>query len=133
MKKKGKWWKIYFWLLVALTISDVGSNLLSEDLLEYSTFFGMLVGVVSIIGLLGYIQQTPLLSKYLWAGVFFANFLVLGYAVYNINNNWKEITEAGASSEVLWGVGIGLIFLIPLLFALYSYAFNTSKLWDVKR
>jgi hypothetical protein len=126
------WWKIYFWLLVALTTLEVGSNLLSEDLLEYYTFFGMLVGVVSIIGLLGYIQQTPILSKYLWAGVFFANLLVLGYAVYNINNHWEEITEAGATNEVLWGGGVGLIFLIPLLFALYSYAFNTSKLWDVK-
>jgi hypothetical protein len=130
MKTKGKWWKMYFWLLVALSILELGSNLLSEDFFQDNNYFGMLVGVVSLLGLYGYIQQTPILSKYFWAGIFISNILVLGYAVYNINRNWSKITEAVATDVVLWGYAIGFVFTIPLLFSLFSYAFNSSQLWS---
>ena len=130
INEKGKWWKIYFGLLVMITIQDIGSSIFSKELLETRNFLMALIGTVSSVGLLGYVYQTPILLRYFWVGVFFANFLMLGYTVSNIYNNWAMITEDIATSDIIWFFGVGFIFIVPLLIALYSYAFCSSQLWQ---
>ncbi len=132
MKEKGKWWKIYFWALVTLTAFDIGSNLLSGEGFKNNNPVETVIGVISLIGLLGFIYQTPIFLKYIWAGVFLANLMVLSLAVYKIRSDWPEITEEVATGEVLLIYGITLIFIVPLLVALFSYAFKSSQLWNAE-
>lgn len=129
INEKGKWWKIYFWLLVMMTFMGIGSSILSKEIFEASTFLHALIGVVSLVGLLGYVYQTPILLRNFWAGVLFANLLMLTYTAYYIYSNWTMITEDIATGDVIWFFGVGFIFIIPLLVALYSYAFSSSQLW----
>ncbi len=129
INEKGKWWKVYFWLLVMMTLLDIGSSIFSEEIFEVSTFLHALIGAISLVGLLGYVYQTPILLRNFWAGVLFANLLVLSYAAYNIYNNWTTITEDIATDDVIWFFGVGFIFIVPLLVALYSYVFSSSQLW----
>ena len=117
--------RVYFYITIALfafTLFIPQSH--SQLLLD--TFW-----VVGLVPLYGYAKQIPLLSATFWRAYLALSLLVfLGqfiYAFYIVGSEIRPVLGA-----VLKGLALAVVFIAPMWWANYLYAFRSPHLWSAR-
>jgi len=126
---KRKFWKFFFFLMVALTIS--GLVLPFAEPLGYrgsitSELFLLPLYVTQLVALFGLAYSRPFGSRRIWQVVFGVTLLNELWGLYGI---LKVPTTQWELSFIFTVVLLIVLLLIPLCIGLYSYAFNENDLW----
>ena len=127
------WWWFYFALYVVLFVGTF-ANYVSEG--AFQSFGGALLSaillsfdVICIAGLYAYIQSRALFRPAFWGimlGLLFARILVAGGVLAFNLIPW----EADREQYVALAGMLSILLAIPMLAALWRYAFKSSHIWD---
>ena len=120
-------WKIYFWLLIVLTLPSYLWQGFSRswEIIDFILF------IVAMIGLFAFSWQKKMFTQLFWKtylptyiiwNVFYQYFLPLPQKV-------SEVDLGGLSQSMT--ATITWIIFIPLIIALYLYGFKRTELWKV--
>ena len=120
-------WKIYFWLLIVLTVPSYFWQGFSRswEIIDFILF------IVAMIGLFAFSWQKKMFTQLFWKtylptyiiwNVFYQYFLPLPQKV-------SEVDLGGLSQSMT--ATITWIIFFPLIIALYLYGFKRAELWKV--
>lgn len=120
-KNRSKAWWIYFYLLlvsiIATPISDPPNSVVAWSQL--------LVASVGLVGLYGFIRSKKIGLCNLWRS-YFVIFIIVA-CISSVSAVFNSGTEAAFQRA---GVFIGMVLNLPLLIALWEYAFRSPHLWS---
>jgi hypothetical protein len=86
------------------------------------------LNLLGILGLLLYILQRPLIGRAFWQGVFGLTVLQLLFSAAQFAR--VLAMPGGGRESLVAAIGIGSILVgVPLLYALFTYAFRSPRLW----
>jgi hypothetical protein len=126
------YWKMYFMLMAALTVGGVGLSLYywreTASLGRIAEWASLPMYIVQLLGLFGFIYWRRIGSSLLWKFVFGATVLELGWAAYEMAVETSVFSGDELPFLLAMAVG-GTVLLLPLLVALYIYAFRSRVLW----
>ena len=134
-KTSGIVWKIYYWLMILLSIVIVG-GLVAVEIIEpetlnaqfsdkhiLSTLYNVIFALmffVSLVGLRGFIYDKKYFTKEFWTFIFMVILVdYIGNKIYGYNDPERigQILEA--------------FITVPILYALYKYTFKMNYLWSI--
>jgi len=122
-------WKIYFGIMVVLSISSILYNI-TIGFNRFWDFFDILITAFSLIGLFGFSWKRGIYSQAFWQKLFWACIgwnIIYKYFI-PIPPQAMEYFPPNLSQEIL--ATIEFIPIIPLFFALYFYAYRKAELWE---
>jgi hypothetical protein len=126
------YWKVYFILMAALTVAGTGLSLHYWDetssLDRIAGWASLPMYIVQLVGLLGFIYWWRIGSSLLWKFVFGATVLELVWVTCEIALETRSLSGDDLPFFVSMAVG-STVLLLPLLVALYIYAFRSQVLW----
>jgi hypothetical protein len=96
---------------------------------EIGTWASIALSVIALVGLYGYMSERAFGTRLFWAIYFY--FICLVYLFYLTKNVIMPIPEA--PWLVLSGLIMGTVLSLPLLFALWSYAFRSPLIWKASQ
>jgi len=116
--------RVYFYITIALFVFSFMLFPQSPSQMLLDMFW-----LGGLVPLYGYTHQVPLISPVVWQ-VFFvlALFVFVGqfaYAFYVVGAAIRSVLGA-----VLTGVGLAVVFIAPMLWANFLYAFRSPHLWS---
>ena len=113
------WW-FYFALIVLLQVLSI-FLLPGGTIVDFAWFVG---GSIGLVGLYGYVRQQAFGARPFWVIYFFV--AAFGF-IYNII---AVFPHDGLRDYAVMG---SLLTMLPLLWALFDYAFRSNDLWLSKR
>ncbi|MFJ7469224.1 hypothetical protein ACIQWI_11735 [Peribacillus frigoritolerans] len=114
-------WKIYFWLIIAISIASMFVKSVHGPVIETTD---TVISIISTIGLFGYVYNKQMLSKSFWKFVFIITVIeVLTYTMLDVLND-PELGVGG----MIFVTGFTLIILYPFFLGLYRYGFRKQNL-----
>jgi hypothetical protein len=123
---------MYLILMAALTVGGVGLSFYyweeTASLDRIAEWMSLPMYIVQLIGLFGFIYWRRIGSSLLWKFVFGATVLELVWAVYEMAVETSPFPRDDLMFLLAMAVG-GTVLLLPLLVALYIYAFRSQGLW----
>lgn len=122
--------KIYYWILVLFTFfgfSVVATEWFSGSKISTFDVINNISSVVFFVGVAGYVYKKSILNELFWR-IFFVIDIIISLLFLCIT---KEIAAAQATTSSI-GLITGILFTIPALFFLYSYAFKSADIWNKK-
>jgi hypothetical protein len=126
------YWKMYFILMAALTVGGAGLSFYhwneTASLDRLAEWASLPLYIVQLVGLFGFIYWRRIGSSLLWKLVFGATVLELVWAAYEMAVETSPLFSDDLSFFLAMAVG-GIVLLLPLLVALYIYAFRSRVLW----
>lgn len=109
----GAWWFYFALVAVLATLSLFGAR-------SPLDFAAGVINAIGLIGVWGYLRQVAVGYRVLWVGYFalsvVASLLALGL-------NAADSVPAGA-------LLLALVFVLPLYYALWQYAFRSPGVWQ---
>lgn len=122
METSRAWW-IYFWFLAAVSVS-----VLFSWRFDWLAAFNIAGSVTVLAGLWGYLERRRIGHRYVWCVVFALFAASLIYAAAYPFFLPPELRIIGIAS-----VGVALLLTLPLVVALWRYAFRSPDLWANRR
>jgi len=122
------WWKIYF-LILALAPIIIYRG---QDYTRIFDVVDLIIYVAALVGLFGFAWKKKIASVSFWK-VYFPI-----YVIWNIYFQYfipfpRGVYKGDIGDKVHAAIGTyNLLFLIPLLMALYFYAFKKADIWIEK-
>ncbi|MFJ7365673.1 hypothetical protein ACIQWQ_16375 [Peribacillus frigoritolerans] len=114
-------WKIYFWLIIAISIASMFVESVHGPVIETTD---TVISIISTIGLFGYVYNKQLLSKSFWKFVFIITVIeVLTYTMLDVLND-PELGVGG----MIFVTAFTLIIMYPFFLGLYRYGFRKQNL-----
>lgn len=120
------WWKIYFWVIL-ITTFVIYSYITSTGSPKIGDLLGLIISIISIIGLYSYVYKKVIFSAIFWKNFFWvfilsdAIYLIYPYTPLNNLIPLKEIYTSfndGTSTTLIQGLMI-MLLLLPLYFPHY--------------
>ncbi len=126
------YWKVYFVLIGALTVSGIGLSFYypgeTASLDRIAEWASVPMYAVQLVGLFGFIHWRRIGSPLLWKFVFAATVLEFVWASYEMALETSVFSSDDLPFFLSMAFG-GIALLLPLLVALYIYAFRSQELW----
>jgi hypothetical protein len=126
------YWKAYLVFFASLTMGGLGLSFYwweeTASFDRIAEWLSLPMYLVQLAGLIGFIYWRRIGSALLWKFVFAVTILELGWAMYEISGHTDPFSTADATFLVATAV-IGIAMFLPLLIALYKYAFQSGELW----
>lgn len=122
-------WKIYFSIIVVLTISSYLYNY-TIGFNRFWDFFDIVVSVFSLVGLFGYSWERGIISQTFWQKFFWVSIgwdIIYKYFI-PIPPQAIEYFPPNLSQTIL--STIEFIPIIPLFIALFIYGYRKTELWE---
>lgn len=117
-------WKVYF---VIITIIS-GASFLWLGIPRIYEAIDILIRGVSLLGLFGYAWEYGFIGKGFWKIFFFV--MIIWNIVYDYFIPLPEkVAESLQRQSPSSAATTGLIFFIPLIVAIFLYAYNRDDLW----
>jgi hypothetical protein len=114
-------WKIYFWLIIAISIASMFVEAVHGPVIETTD---TVISIISTIGLFGYVYNKQWLSKSFWKFVFIITVIeVLAYTMLEVLND-PELGVGG----MIFVTAFTLIIMYPFFLGLYRYGFRKQNL-----
>jgi hypothetical protein len=126
------YWKVYLAVMVVLTAAAIGVSLYYRK--EAASYYGVAdwaslpMYVVQLVGLFGFIYGRRIGSPLLWKLVFAATVLEQAWMVYETATDVGPLSFDDLPIIAAMAV-IGAVIYLPLLVALFIYAFRSPALW----
>ncbi len=127
-KSRSKWWKIYFFIFLALQlmsfIISFQDIFAGEDLI--ASILDIIIGPVVLVAIFGYSFNKKILVRRIWKVLFpvaIISDIIAFYIAFKVLNNPEEIIAM---------VVVFIIFLPLIIFqyiALYRYGFSKTEPW----
>lgn len=128
------WWKIYFWVLLILTIIgfiSIGHFLTS---LTFADWRGVAESVLIVIGAYAYVFKKEVFRSQVWKILFWyliifwsldlLYHLFLGQSLDFLQVLFKNSSEVSGAIGGDFGVLASIIFGLPALYAIYKLAYR---------
>lgn len=113
-------WKIYFWLILAIEIASMFVETVHGPVIGITD---TIIGVISTIGLFGYVYKKQLLSKFFWKFVFILTVIEeFTYIMLDALND----PELGLG-DIIFVTAFTLTILYPFFLGLYRYGFRKQN------
>ena len=128
------YWKLYLLVMAVLTLTFAGWGqmfFLSEETTAIEDIAGwaaLPMYLVQLVGLFGFVYWRRIGSALLWKLVFAVIILELLWQGYSFAIDAAGFADTGTGVFVIMLIVAAAIFL-PLLAALYLYAFRSDNLW----
>ena len=126
------YWKLYLLVMAVMTIAGWGLMFfLSEEITAIEDIAGwaaLPMYLVQLVGLFGFVYWRRIGSPLLWKLVFAVTILDLLWQGYSFAIEAAGFADTGTGVFATMVVVVAAIFL-PLLAALYIYAFRSDNLW----
>ena len=126
------YWKLYLLLTTLLTIGGIGlSFYFSEELTSIDhivEWAALPMYLLQLVGLFGFVYWRRIGSALLWKLVFAVIILDLLWEGYSFAIDAAGFADTGTGIFVIMLIVAAAIYL-PLLAALYLYAFRSDNLW----
>ncbi len=128
-------WKIYFFLMVAMTIGGIvlPTVLSLDDSNEtdssevFEGFVLMPLYIAQLVGLFGYAYARSIATRRSWQWIFGAS---IAEALWMLYGFISEVPLSDVGTVFVIGLGVTIVPLYLVLFVgLYSYAFRSPELW----
>ena len=126
-----KWWKAYFFLVLAMTAAGLALPLFVEKTRETAWWEWVYVPlyVVQVIGLFGFVYLRRVGVPPIWQFVFLAS---VAYEIWDLFSMATDSGMQGIGHERLL-IAAALVasfgLHLPLLIGLYLYGFRCRQLW----
>jgi hypothetical protein len=126
------YWKVYLILIASMTVGGIGLSFYwweeTVSLDRIAEWISLPMHGVQLAGLFGFVYFRRIGSSVLWKFVFAATVVELAWMTYEMT------TDAGPFSSSDFAIlaaitVVGVVMLLPLLVALYVYAFRSRELW----
>ena len=132
MSKSNILWKLYYWFIViiflgVLTILFIDYDEIFKGNLFSLTYelFMMFFGLVSILGLRGFIYEKKYFSKEFWIFIFSVSIIdIVGNIIYDFNSLLSLVSIDNLMYLLV------IIILLPWYYAFYMYVFKMNKIWS---
>jgi len=127
--KESIWWKVYFVLSMLMTLlAFVGVALVEALTVSIFDYVDSGLSLVALIGLFGFAFSIPIGKPYFW-GYFF--YLILVETLfYSLALPVSGVARFGEVTQFGGFYAFEIAYVIPLIWALYLYAFKRKKLWE---
>ena len=128
------YWKLYLLVTAVLTLTVAGWGLmffLSEEITAIEDIAGwaaLPMYLVQLVGLCGFVYWRRIGSPLLWKLVFAVTILDLLWQGYSFAIDAAGFADTGTGVFVTMLI-VAPAFFLPLLAALYLYAFRSDNLW----
>jgi hypothetical protein len=126
------YWKLYLILMTALTVGGVGLPFYyweeSSSIDRMAEWLSLPMYIVQLVGLFGFIYWRRIGSALLCKLVFAATVLELVWVAYEMSMETGPFPGENLPFFLAMVVG-GSVVLLPLVVALYVYAFRSHRLW----
>ena len=126
------YWKLYLLVMAVLTIAGWGlmfffteETTAIEDIAQWA---GLPMYLVQLVGLFGFVYWRRIGSALLWKLVFAVTILDLLWQGYSFAIEAAGFADTGTGVFVFMSIVV-LAFFLPLLAALYLYAFRSDDVW----
>lgn len=132
MSKSNILWKLYYWFMVILFLGVLTGLFISYDEIFKGNLFShtyelfmLFFGLVSILGVRGFIYEKKYFSKEFWIFIFSILIIdIVGNIIYEFNSLLSQI-----SIDNLIYLSV-IIVLLPWYYAFYMYIFKMNKIWS---
>ena len=127
---KTLWWKIYFFLLLLLTLAVIAWAVLAEpSVFTLVEIIDLVLSFVGIVGLFGLAFNKAIGQQVFWKYFFYVN--VVSSLIYMFVFPLAGIAFYGTVSEFNLEFAISVLLVVPLLWASYLYAYRRGMLWEM--
>ena len=125
-----KWWKAYFFIVLALTVGGLALPLFIEFDREMAWWEWLYFPLyaVQIVGLFGYVYWRRLGVPLVWQAVFVASLMFEVWDVFHMSTD-PEFQGTGYEGFIASTVAATLIIQVPMLIGLFLYGFRSKELW----
>jgi len=124
--RRSIWWKIYFFIIVALTVFGYLS-LFSSPGAGYTEYLSAAVSIVSLLGLFGYVFCRTILRPGFWLAVLVVS-LVYGVAYEHLTG--IDLSAGMDDDTYLLTQIFSWTFSIPFYIALFLYSRPANPIWN---
>jgi hypothetical protein len=126
------YWKLYLGLMALFTAGVVGVSLYfwgeAASYYRVTDWLSLPVYVVQLVGLFGFVYGRRIASALLWKLVLAVTVLELAWGFYETVRDADPL--AGGELPFLLALGaVGAVLYLPLVVALFIYAFRSPGLW----
>ena len=133
--ERSVFWKIYFWLLVCLTVLGSGVTF-SEENFGIIEIIDLPMTLISIIGLYGYVFSKRIYTQSFWF-FFFWVYLVFCFVYPVLSDidifvNDPELSTAENKFINIFTIVLLIPLVLPSYIGLLLYALPSNKLWQIK-
>ncbi len=131
-----KLWKLYFYLFIIASFFDLILRYFwagaQPDLDSFILI--VLIEIIAIIGLYGFVHQKKLLAPFFWKIFFITLIFFFFNGIYSDIKFYANVDQdLYEFSDQIFDLVIVNIVLIPLLVAVYNYAFKFSEFQSLKK
>jgi hypothetical protein len=126
---KRKWWKAYFFVVLALTIFGLVIPLFADEERKVAWWEWVYIPVylVQIVGLFGFVFWRRIAAPTVWQFVFVAGVVYEIWELYSMATGPELPGDyAGFLASTIVGT---LVLQIPLWIGLFLYGFRCRELW----
>ena len=128
---RGRWWKLYFYCAVVLTVCSVSVLIWGNDEIHNLWWDWAYVPlyVFQAISLFGFVYMRPIAGATLWKTLFVISVAYEIWNAYDMATSWVPMTTPIAAAVV-----IALVYFvqIPLWYGNFLYGFRCKELWNAK-
>jgi len=109
--------RIPFWSLYIVFYIWIGLSLIEDWDGSIYTYFGIIGRLMVVVGMIGYMLKLIIAYKIIWKILFLTLLLLFSFVVITslISHQYSMLFR--------------LIFLLPALYALYSYVYRSNHIW----
>ena len=127
---KTLWWKIYFFLLVLLTLAIIAWAVLAEPgVFTLTEFIDLVLSLIGLVCLFGLAFNKAIGQQVFWRYFFYVN--MVSSLIFMIAFPIFGIEVYGEVSEFNLEFGIGVLLVLPLIWGSYLYGYRRGMLWGM--
>jgi len=127
------WWKIYFWVILVLTVVGM-FGLLQNAPLAFIDVIDLVWSIFLLIGIYAYVYKKKIFSADAWKGIFYISilFLIISFLdLYILPKGFMEDTlpflKSNIPSDDSNSILFAWVLLLPAVYVVYQLGFNKSK------
>lgn len=126
-------WYLYLGFCIIMVLIDALSLWFSVEANEsVRVFIDLGIDIAAILGLIGFIRSTPILTPSVWRAFFVLYVVYFSWDMFDSLHflYFNPDSWAGWSGLEITGLAFAALMLIlPMICALYVYSFRSSKVW----
>ena len=129
MNKKFILWKIYYWLSCVLIVAGISIEFITHpNCITFLEIIDILIGLIAFIGFFGFVYNKAILIERMWKNVFC---ITLTWEILFSIIYLNFIKEPGMpDSLTISALILTYAYASPMFFALYTYGYSSSNLWE---
>lgn len=122
------WWKIYFWIIVVLTVIGVFIELPKFTSWNFADWEGQVESVILSLSLYAYIYKKNIFSKDIWKYVFVTILVVWAAQTIYYATKLPALKFLEFSTPITLEIGvISMILATPALVIIYRLGFSAKS------